>query len=87
MFVDDERAVRTHDDREARVRKSEVFASAGAAAKRDEAAATSSEGDAWRLPTGSSISKNSFGPKLNMPATMLVGTVSRAFSYVSTVSL
>ena len=37
--------------------------------------------------TGSSISKNSFGPKLNMPATMLVGTVSRAFSYVSTVSL
>ena len=34
-----------------------------------------------------SISKNSRGPNPNVLATRFVGTVSRAFSYVSTVSL
>jgi len=37
--------------------------------------------------TGSSISKNGLRSKWNQPATRFVGTVWRAFSYVSTVSL
>ena len=61
--------------------------SAPAASGRDDARRPQNRTCGASRAAGSSISKYSRGSKLKIPATMFVGTVSSALSYVRTASL
>jgi hypothetical protein len=87
VLVDDQRAVIGRLDDDVAERKRETLRR-----RRRRSRERDRNGDGQNCTrgasrAGSSISKNGLLSKLNQPATRFVGTVWRAFSYVSTVSL
>ncbi len=88
VLVDDEPAVARQLDDDLRVGESEALrACLWRNEERDGRERGRQNCTRGASRTGSSISKNGFSSNPNIPATRFVGIVSRAFSYVSTVSL